>query len=217
MKKRQSSDISARKRPSQARSARLVEDTLEAAIRILRRDGAARFTAARVAEAAGISVGSLYQYFPNKEAILFRLQTDEWQRTGALLDGIMSDQARDPQTRLRDMVTEFFRSEWDEAALRLALGDAAPAYRDAPEVAAHRRDGRRRTAKFMAELLPEATAEVRRFTGELLMGVMSAMGKTVSESAQSAAEVDTWGAAIGEMCCAYLRVKSQKAGGGAGR
>ena len=215
MKKRQSSEISARKRPSQARSARLVEDTLEAAIRILRREGAARFTAARVAEAAGISVGSLYQYFPNKEAILFRLQTDEWQRTGKMLDDIMTDKTRDPQTRLRDMVTAFFQSEWDEAALRLALGDAAPAYRDAPEVAAHRRDGRRRSARFMAELLPEATPEVRRFTGELLMGVLSAMGKTVSESAKSAAEVDTWSAAIGEMCCAYLRVTSMKAGGAA--
>jgi hypothetical protein len=37
------------------------------------------------------------------------------------------------------------------------------------------------------------------------MGVMSAMGQQVSESAGSAAEVDTWGVAIGDMLCAYLR------------
>jgi AcrR family transcriptional regulator len=219
-------EISARKLPRQARSARLVEDTLEAAIRILRRDGAQRFTAARVAEAAGISVGSLYQYFPNKEAILFRLQTDEWQRTGAMLDAIMRDSARDPLTRLRDMVTAFFRSEWDEAALRVALGDAAPAYRDAPEVAEYRRAGRRRTARFIAELLPGAAPQRRRFTGELFMGVMSAMGKTISERADGAAEVDAWGFAIGDMLCAYLRdqdgafnarAKSMKTRSGAGR
>jgi AcrR family transcriptional regulator len=208
MTKRKSTEISARKLPRQARSARLVADTLEAAVRILRRDGAQRFTAARVAEAAGISVGSLYQYFPNKEAILFRLQTDEWQRTGAMLDGIMGDRSRDPTGRLRDLVVAFFRSEWDEAALRRALGDAAPAYRDAPEVAAHRRSGRRRTARFMAELLPDAGPQQRRFVGELIMGVMSAMGKQVSESASSAAEVDARGMAIGDMLCAYLRAQA---------
>jgi len=225
MKKRKSSEISPRKQPRQARSARLVEDTLEAAIRVLTRDGAQRFTAARVAEEAGVSVGSLYQYFPNKEAILFRLQTDEWRRTGELLDGIMGDASREPIQRLRDMVVAFFRSEWEEAALRTALGDAAPAYRDAPEVAEHRRSGWRRTLKFMAELLPDATPAVRRFSGELLMGVIAAMGKNTSERARSAAEIETWGVAIGDMLCAYLRdhghgpkarVKSMKTRSGAG-
>jgi hypothetical protein len=38
-----------------------------------------------------------------------------------------------------------------------------------------------------------------------IMGVMSAMGKQVSETASSAAEVDAWGMAIGDMICAYLR------------
>ena len=70
--------ISTRKQPKQARSKQLVGEILSAAGRVLARDGARRFTAARVAEEAGVSVGSLYQYFPNKEAILFRLQTDEW-------------------------------------------------------------------------------------------------------------------------------------------
>ena len=225
MKRRKASEISPRKLPRQARSARLVEDTLEAAIRVLTRDGAQRFTAARVAAEAGVSVGSLYQYFPNKEAILFRLQTDEWRRTSQMLDGILSDQARQPEQRLRDSVVAFFRSEWEEAALRTALGDAAPAYRDAPEVAAQRRSGRRRSLRFMAELLPDATPEVRRFSGELVMGITSAMGKNVSDHARSAAEVEAWAVAIGDMLCAYLRdqghgprvrVKSMKTRSGTG-
>jgi DNA-binding transcriptional regulator YbjK len=52
--------ISARKRPRQRRSEQLVDAILEAAIRVLSREGAQRFTTARVAEAAGVSVGSLY-------------------------------------------------------------------------------------------------------------------------------------------------------------
>jgi AcrR family transcriptional regulator len=64
--------ISARKQPKQERSRQLVAEILAAAGRVLAREGARRFTAARVADEAFVSVGSLYQYFPNKEAILFR-------------------------------------------------------------------------------------------------------------------------------------------------
>lgn len=43
-----------------------------------------------------ISVGSLCQYFPNKEAILFRLQADEWQDTSAMLERILCDSKAPP-------------------------------------------------------------------------------------------------------------------------
>src|ERR1700735_5848589 len=111
MKIRKAPVISARKRPRQERSTQLVADVLEAAVRVLAREGAPSFTAARVAEEAGVSVGSLYQYFPNKEAILFRLQTDEWEQTGGLLAGILADTARPPVGRLRTAGREFIRFE----------------------------------------------------------------------------------------------------------
>jgi AcrR family transcriptional regulator len=196
--------ISVRKHPRQARSSRLVEDTLEAAIRILARDGAKRFTTARVAAEAGVSVGSLYQYFPNKEAILFRLQTDEWRRTAAMLDAILADTTRPPMQRLRDCVLAFFRSEWDEAALRTALGDAAPAYRDAPEVDEQRRAGRRNASRFLSELLPGTPPAKRKFAAELIMTSMSALGSKISETARSESEVDTWAIAVADMLCAYV-------------
>jgi AcrR family transcriptional regulator len=85
-----------------------------------------RFTTARVAETAGVSVGSLYQYFPNKEAILFRLQTDEWKRTGDLMHSILADTSRPPLERLQATVEAFFLSEWEEASLRVALAMQPP-------------------------------------------------------------------------------------------
>src|SRR5215470_7276242 len=113
--------ISPRKQPQQARSAELVAVALQAAVQVLAKEGAQRFTMARVAERAGVSVGSLYQYFPNKAAILFRLQSDEWQQTTALLRGILEDTRQPPLERLRAPVHAFIRSECDEARMRAAL------------------------------------------------------------------------------------------------
>ena len=91
MTDRQNAQISSRKRPKQARSTDLVAAILEAAAQVLAKEGAPRFTTARVAERAGVSVGSIYQYFPNKAAILFRLQSDEWRQTSDLLRVILED------------------------------------------------------------------------------------------------------------------------------
>src|SRR5262249_12556968 len=130
---RRSPSISSRKQPQQARSTGLVAAILDAAVQVLTKEGAQRFTTARVAERAGVSVGSLYQYFPNKAAILFRLQSDEWRQTTGLLGGILQDTEKPPLERLRRLVHASIRSECEEAAMRVALSDAAPLYRNAPE------------------------------------------------------------------------------------
>lgn len=62
--------LSPRKHPRQHRSRATCEAILEAAARILETGGAGSLTTNLVAERAGASIGSLYQYFPNKEAIL---------------------------------------------------------------------------------------------------------------------------------------------------
>jgi len=149
--------ISSRKQPQQARSTALVAAVLDAAVQVLAREGAQRFTTARVAKKAGVSVGSLYQYFPNKAAILFRLQSDEWRQTTELLRGILEDLQRPPLERLRILVRAFIRSECDEAKVRVALDDAAPLYRDAPEAQEARASGERTVEIFMREALPEAS------------------------------------------------------------
>ena len=59
-----------RKIPRQARSTETVQAIVEAAARILERDGLGEFTTNAVAERAGVSIGSLYQYFPGKEALI---------------------------------------------------------------------------------------------------------------------------------------------------
>lgn len=204
MTKRRKPLISSRKQPKQARSTELVAAILEAAVQVLAREGAQRFTTARVAEKAGVSVGSLYQYFPNKAAILFRLQSDEWLETTDMLRVILEDAAYSPEQRLRRLVHAFIKSECDEAAVRVALADAAPLYRDAPEAEAAKSRGDRTVHDFMREALPGVAKAKRANAAELMTDTLSAVGKQFSEAPRAPAEIKSYAEAVADMLCAYL-------------
>jgi AcrR family transcriptional regulator len=204
MTDRRRARISLRKHPQQTRSTELVAAILDAAIQVLAKEGAQRFTTARVAERAGVSVGSLYQYFPNKAAILFRLQSDEWRQTTQLLRDILEDFQRPPLERLRRLVHAFIRSECDEAVMRVALNDAAPLYRDAPEAQDVRVSGSRIVEVFMQEALPEASEPARALAGDLITSTLSAVGKRFSENPRSPAEIEAYADAMADMFSAYL-------------
>ena len=63
--------LTPRKSPRQGRSIATVDAIFEATIQVLSSDGLIRLNTTRVARRAGVSVGTLYQYFPNKQALLF--------------------------------------------------------------------------------------------------------------------------------------------------
>ena len=63
-----------RKRPIQRRSQATVDAILDAAAQVLRKKGYAKTTTNGIAERAGVSIGSLYEYFPNKDAVFATLQ-----------------------------------------------------------------------------------------------------------------------------------------------
>ncbi|MEK8053293.1 TetR family transcriptional regulator [Ideonella sp. DXS22W] len=205
MASRSTPSLSSRKLPQQARSSQLVAAILQAAVQVLAREGAQRFTTARVAERAGVSVGSIYQYFPNKAAILFRLQQDEWQATSTQLRLILSDGSQPPLRRLRTLIHAFIRSECEEAAMRTALHDAAPLYRDAPEAAAGKAAGEREFKAFVRALLPQASATQRREAAALLMDMLGAVGQQFSAQPRSAAQIRARADAMADMVSAYLR------------
>ncbi len=205
MPTRRSAPLSSRRQPQQARSSDLVAAILEAALQVLAREGVHRFTTTRVAERAGVSVGSVYQYFPNKASILFRLQSDQWRQTTELLCGILEDVQTPPLERLRRLVHAFVRSECEEAGMRTALDDAAPFYRDAPEAQAARAAGERAMQAFLREALPGVSKAKRALAGELVTTTLSAVGKQFSETPRTEAQIKACSEALADMLCAYLR------------
>lgn len=204
MTDRQNARIASRKQPQQARSTELVAAILEAAIQVLAKEGASRFTTARVAEAAGVSVGSVYQYFPNKAAILFRLQSDEWQQTTQMMRGILEQQDQPPLERLRTLVHAFIRSECEEAQMRIALNDAAPLYRDEPQAHEVRAAGDQIFHAFMVEMLPTATEQTRELAENLIHTTLSSVGKDFSGSPRTAEQIAVYADGMADMFRAYI-------------
>ncbi|MBJ19169.1 MAG: TetR/AcrR family transcriptional regulator [bacterium] len=81
-----------RRKPKQARAKATVDVLLEAAARLMAEEGAAALTTTRIAKRAGTSVGSVYQYFPDREAIAVALVEDRALR--------LADTARDELRKL---------------------------------------------------------------------------------------------------------------------
>lgn len=82
---------SERKRPRQARAQETVRAILEATVQILDREGLEAATTTRIAEVAGVSIGSLYQYFSHRDAILNALQNREFERTLELMQRVLAE------------------------------------------------------------------------------------------------------------------------------
>ena len=75
-----------RREPRQERSKQTVEAVLEAVRVVARREGAGAVTTNRIAEAAGVSIGSLYQYFPDKHAIFTTLHQRHVEQVRAVIE-----------------------------------------------------------------------------------------------------------------------------------
>ena len=100
----------------------MVETILEAAARVFVRSGYARATTNRIAEAAGISVGSLYQYFPSKDAIAVELLR-RYRETLLELVHRHLEQARDSsfESIVRALIGAILRAEGIDPALHRVL------------------------------------------------------------------------------------------------
>jgi len=91
-----------RKRPRQARSVATFEAILEAAARILESLGFAGFNTNAVAERAGVSIGSLYQYFPSKDALIVELiRRERAELSNRIVEDIQQSDASDLKENLK--------------------------------------------------------------------------------------------------------------------
>jgi AcrR family transcriptional regulator len=122
-----SSRLQPRKIPRQSRSQATVDAIVEAATRILRSEGFERTNVNRVAELAGVSVGSLYQYFPTKEALIGAVATRLSQRMMAAFTADLGELAGLPLAdAVRRIVERAFAAYRLDPRLRRILRHDVP-------------------------------------------------------------------------------------------
>jgi AcrR family transcriptional regulator len=85
-----------RRRPRQRRALQTVDAILDAVIRILKREGSKALTTNHIAEVAGVSIGSVYQYFPDKSAIFTALHDRHIEQIDRLIADTLLKHAASP-------------------------------------------------------------------------------------------------------------------------
>ena len=111
-----------RKRPRQARSVATFEAILEAAARILESLGFAGFNTNVVAELAGVSIGSLYQYFPSKEALIVELIRRERAKLSThIVEAIQQHEAADLKEKLKLIIQAAVQHQFNRPQLARTL------------------------------------------------------------------------------------------------
>lgn len=120
-------DFSPRKRPQQERSRRTWRAIVDAAADLLVEEGYHNLTTDDIAEAADVSVGSVYQYFPNKEAVVLSVVQDFLDRQYEILTSGLDDVwDEDLGAAVRQLVENMIEAKRDQPELSEALLEQLP-------------------------------------------------------------------------------------------
>jgi AcrR family transcriptional regulator len=126
-----------RRHPSQARAQRTFGTVLNAAVALIEREGVERATTRRIAREAGVSVGAVYEYFPNKESIVLHVGTNWLRRIREIIEARHPSRSAIPDllgylNRTLDDVEQLYRDQPGVLAVVRLIG-AIPELREAEE------------------------------------------------------------------------------------
>lgn len=173
-----------RKTPTQARSAVTVEAISEA---ILLSQGTERLTTTRVADRAGVSVGTLYQYFPNKQSLLFAVLEDHLEKVAQAVEDACEHVREKPLTEMIKQVVEaFVNTKIARADISIAL------YKVAPDIGGLALVNRvtqrmRKSIVRMLESAPDIHTSPDEFAVQTMLAAMSGAMRSVLETGGSPA------------------------------
>jgi AcrR family transcriptional regulator len=199
-----------RKTPLQARSTVTVEAISEATIQVLLSHGADRLTTTRVAQRAGVSVGTLYQYYPNKQSLLFAVLENHLTNVMATLEAACESACHKPLAEMiREMVEAFVDAKMDRADISVAL------YRVAAEVGGPALIKRinqrsRKAVEAMLETASDIKAPPDKLAIDIMLSAMAGAMRALLEAGPFPATVRKAREQLVLLCQSYMTAATAK-------
>ena len=195
-----------RKMPIQTRATVTVGAICEATIQVLLSEGAERLTTTRVADRAGVSVGTLYQYYPNKQSLLFAVFEDHMDNVAGAVERACAEACHKPMSEMiRRVVEAFVDVKMQRADISVALYKVAP---DVGGPALVKRTGQRLRKAIEAMLLTASDQKLApdRFAIDMMLSAMSGAMRSALEAGASPAMFRKLRGHLVLMCQSYMAV-----------
>ena len=193
-----------RKTPVQARSAITVEAISEATIQVLLTHGMDRFTTTRVAERAGVSVGTLYQYYPNKESLLFAVLEAAMDRVSAAVETACEEASHKPlPDMIRKVVEAFVDAKMDRPDISAALYQVMP-NAGGPTLIKRAVQRQRKAIEAMFKTATDTASPPDRFAIDLMCAAMAGAMRSMLEAGASPAVVRKTREHLVLLCQSYM-------------
>jgi AcrR family transcriptional regulator len=193
-----------RKTPLQARAVVTVEAIFEATIQILLSHGLDRLTTTRVAERAGVSVGTLYQYFPNKQALLFAVLEDHLGKVAKTVEVTCRQAHSKPlDDMVRVVVEAFVDIKFERADISVALYKIS-ADVGGPALVKRMSERLRKAFEAMLRTAPDTESMPDRFAIDTLLAAMSGVMRSVLEEGASPAMMRKLRENLVLLCQSYM-------------
>ena len=199
-----------RKTPVQARSTVTVEAISEATIQVLLTQGADRLTTTRVAERAGVSVGTLYQYYPNKRSLLFAVFEDHMDKVARAVEVTCEDARYKPISEMIKLIVEAFVDvKMQRADISIALYKVAP---DLGGSALAKQTGQRlrKAIESMLQTAPDLKLSADRFAIDMMLSAMSGAMRSALEAGASPAMFRKVREHLVLLCQSYMAAATSK-------
>jgi AcrR family transcriptional regulator len=197
-----------RKSPVQARSAASVNAILEATIQVLLNVGKERLTTTRVALRAGVSVGTLYQYFPNKSALLqAALKRHLVAVTEAVELVCKQQEGKTFRAMVSALITAFLQAKMRDAKTSVALYTVSSDV-DAAKIVQQMGTRFNMAIVRMLATAAEPLAADPQLVASMLEGAMVGVSRRMLESGEPEKQVDALRRELIFVACAYLDARS---------
>jgi AcrR family transcriptional regulator len=193
-----------RKMPQQARSAATIEAIYTATIQVLLADGVARLTTTRVAERAGVSVGTMYQYYPHKQALLFAVVERQLETiTAAMMAAVDRLRGSDLATIAEGLAVAWIDAKMADAVASRAIYGIAAEF-DLGEVMSRTLDKMIEEFGHLLASAPDAHFDDVRPVALMLTTLLGGSVRIVMEVEESEAYLECLRRELPRACRAYL-------------